>query len=61
MENDWPVYEFNYIGDDVRYIGVMAQNVEKLVPEAVTIVDGYKAVYYDRIGVQFRKAPPRNS
>lgn len=39
-----PVYKFRYIGSPVWQIGVMAQDVEHVVPEAVTDVGGYKAV-----------------
>jgi len=45
------LYEFNYIGDDeTRYRGVMAHEIEKVNPDAVTEIDGYKAVDYDKIG-----------
>jgi hypothetical protein len=48
------LYEFNYLGDpDHRYRGVMADEVEKTIPEAVfTMDDGYKAVRYDMIGIE---------
>lgn len=50
------LYEFSYIGHpDVRFIGVMADEVEKVRPDAVTEVGGYKAVFYDRIGIVFRE------
>lgn len=49
------IYEFNYIGDDVKYQGVIAQEVEEIYPEAVTEVDGYKAVNYDMIGIEFKE------
>jgi len=56
IENGYPIYEFNYIADpDRRYIGVMAQDVEKIMPEAVVESDGYKKVNYDMIGVQMRE------
>jgi hypothetical protein len=55
MENGHKVYEFNYIGNPNKFIGVMAQDVEKTHPDAVTEIDGYKAVDYDAIGVQFRE------
>jgi len=45
------IYEFNYIGKPTRYRGVMANEVAKIDPMAVTIRDGYLAVYYDRIDV----------
>jgi hypothetical protein len=39
-----PVYKYRYLGSPVWQIGLMAQDVEKVVPEAVTEVGGYKAV-----------------
>lgn len=43
-------YEFNYIGDETRYAGVMAQEVEKHAPEALgPEVDGYMTVYYHKL------------
>jgi len=54
-ENGYNIYEFNYIGDDRVYKGVMAQEVEKINPSAVTEIDGYKAVNYDAIGVEFKE------
>lgn len=44
-----PVYTFKYKGSEQTVMGVMAQDVEKVKPEAVTEVDGIKAVYYDMI------------
>lgn len=36
-----------------RHFGVMADEVEQIVPEAVTVsADGFKAVYYDKLGIQ---------
>lgn len=55
-ENGFPVYTFNYKGDDKRFIGVMAQDVEQIMPEAVGERDGYKTVNYDMIGVEMRPA-----
>lgn len=41
------VYEFNYIHNDIPQTGVMAQEVEKVIPAAViTGSDGYKMVNY---------------
>ena len=53
-ENGHNIYEFTYKGKVGKYIGVMAQEVEKIMPAAVTMKDGFKAVYYDMIGVRFR-------
>lgn len=52
--NGLPIYEFNYIHvPDKRYRGVMAQDVEKVYPEAVVEMhDGIKAVNYDMLGME---------
>lgn len=54
-ENGHALYEFNYKGDPKRWVGVMAQDVQKTHPQAVEMVDGYLAVDYDKIGVEFRE------
>jgi len=43
---DYNVYTFNYIGDDRQRRGVMAQEVEKIKPDAVGEIDGIKYVDY---------------
>lgn len=45
------VYEYNYIGSEKRVTGFMAQEVEKIVPDAVLQFNakGHKAVNYDRV------------
>jgi len=53
MENGFKTYEFNYLGRDNRYKGVMAQEVMVERPDAVEIQDGFYRVNYDAIGVQF--------
>lgn len=55
QENGHNIYEFSYIGKPERYIGVMAQEVEKTNPEAVIEIDGIKRVNYDAIGVKMRR------
>ncbi|HVK90146.1 MAG TPA: tail fiber domain-containing protein, partial [Mycoplana sp.] len=48
-------YRFAYRGNDRRYVGVMAQEVREVAPEAVTRgADGFLRVYYERIGVRFQ-------
>lgn len=43
-------YSFRYKSDpSTVHIGVMADEVEKVKPEAVTEINGYKAVYYSMI------------
>lgn len=48
------LYEFNYTHDpDVRFRGVMADEVEKYMPDAVMRDgDGYLSVDYDMIGIE---------
>lgn len=40
------VYEYNYKGNDSRETGVIAQEVEKIIPDAVYIQNGLKHVNY---------------
>lgn len=56
VENGHKIYEFNYMNDPKRYVGVIAQEVEKTHPDAIREFGGYKAVDYDKIGVKFREA-----
>ena len=50
------IYEFNYIGDTQRYRGVMAQDVVKIHPMAVEVMDdGYLGVKYDMIDVNMEE------
>lgn len=45
-----PLYTYNYKGSDVPQVGVMAQDAEKVVPDAVrTRPDGLKEVSYPRL------------
>lgn len=44
LNNGLPLYLFRYKGEDKLYINVMAQDVEKVKPEAVMEIDGYKFV-----------------
>ena len=43
---EYPVYEFSYLWDDIKHIGVMAQDVMLTNPDAVSIHHGYYAVNY---------------
>ena len=48
------LYEFEYIGDDAKHIGVMAQEVQKIDPSAVIMMDdGFMAVNYSKIGIAY--------
>jgi Chaperone of endosialidase len=55
LNNGLELYRFRYKGKDhAAYVGVMAQQVQKIEPSAVwRDHDGYLAVNYDRIGLKF--------
>lgn len=51
-----PLYEFSYKNDDRRFVGVMADEVEKKFPDAVVWTDlGFATVNYDKLGIEFRE------
>ena len=55
LGNGLGYYRFSYNGDDRAYVGVMAQEVQAVVPKAVVRgQDGYLRVYYDKLGVKFQ-------
>ncbi|MGO4678175.1 tail fiber domain-containing protein, partial [Bosea sp. 2YAB26] len=55
LRNGIGFYRFAYRGSDRRYVGVMAQEVQEVAPDAVTRgADGFLRVYYERIGVRFQ-------
>jgi hypothetical protein len=47
LDNGLPIFSYRYKGDDTPQIGLMAQDVEKVHPEAVANFGGLKAVRYD--------------
>lgn len=50
------LYEFNYIDDDARYRGVMADEVESVMPDAVHYNDlGFASVDYDMLGLKMEE------
>ena len=50
------IYKFNYIGKVKQYIGAMADEVIKVVPEAVVLrSDGFYGVNYNLIDVTFKE------
>lgn len=54
--NGLPAYEFAYKHNPTRrFIGVMADDVEQFMPEAVAEVDGFKVVNYDLLGITMRE------
>jgi hypothetical protein len=55
LSNGLGYYRFAYNGSDKAYVGVMAQEVEQVMPDAVTRgSDGYLRVYYEKLGLTFR-------
>ena len=47
-------YRFVYNGGHTAYVGVMAQEVQSVTPEAVSRgADGYMRVSYDQLGLPF--------
>ncbi len=55
LQNGLGYYRFAYHGSEKAYVGVMAQEVNAVRPDAVDRGrDGYLRVHYDRLGLQFR-------
>jgi hypothetical protein len=55
LDNGICLYRFRYMWSDELYVGVMAQEVERIVPAAVTRgSDGYLRVHYGRLGLTFQ-------
>ena len=55
LANGLGYYRFSYLGSERTYVGVMAQEVERVMPEAVTRgTDGYLRVHYEKLGLKFR-------
>jgi hypothetical protein len=55
LDNGLGFYRFAYIGSNQDYVGVLAQEVQTVMPEAVVRGrDGYLRVYYDKLGLRFQ-------
>jgi len=55
LANGLGYYRFSYVGSSKPYVGVIAQEVQSLVPEAVTRGrDGYLRVHYEQLALKFR-------
>jgi hypothetical protein len=55
LDNGLGYYRFRYFGNDHAYVGVLAQEVQTLMPEAVAIgQDGYLRVHYGKLGIKFQ-------
>jgi len=54
LDNGLGFYRFSYNGSNKAYVGVMAQEVQQVMPQAVVRGrDGYLSVYYDKLGLKF--------
>jgi hypothetical protein len=55
LDNGLGFYRFSYNGSNEVYVGLMAQEVQSIKPEAVVRGrDGYLRVYYERLGLQLQ-------
>src|SRR6186713_1413378 len=55
LDNGLGFYRFSYNGSDKGYVGVMAQEVQTVRPDAVIRGhDGYLRVYYEKLGLPFQ-------
>ena len=55
LDNGLGFYRFDYNGSDKAYVGMIAQEVQTVMPQAVTRDrDGYLRVFYDKLGVTFQ-------
>jgi len=53
LANGLGYYQFSYLGSDKAYVGVIAQEVQNVMPEAVTRgSDGYLRVFYEKLGLK---------
>ena len=54
LDNGLGVYRFSYNGSNKAYVGVIAQEVQQIMPQAVMRGrDGYLRVFYDHLGLKF--------
>jgi Protein of unknown function (DUF3300)/Chaperone of endosialidase len=55
LDNGLGFYRFSYYDSDKAYVGVLAQEVQAVAPEAVVRGrDGYLRVYYEKLGLPFQ-------
>jgi hypothetical protein len=54
LDNGLGFYRYAYDGSDKAYVGVMAQEVQNVMPRAVVRGrDGYLRVFYEKLGLKF--------
>ena len=55
LDNGIRLYRYRYVWDDQIYVGVMAQEVAEIMPEAVVRgADGYLRVDYGQLGLRLK-------
>jgi hypothetical protein len=55
LDNGLGFYRFSYYGSDKAYVGLVAQEVQAVRPDAVVRgQDGYLRVFYDKLGLPFQ-------
>ena len=55
LDNGLGYYRFTYNGSEKAYVGVIAQEVRAVRPDAVAVGrDGYLRVSYERLGLPFQ-------
>jgi len=55
LPNGLGFYRFSYNGSERPYVGVMAQEVQTVMPQAVVRDrDGYLRVFYEKLGIKFQ-------
>jgi outer membrane immunogenic protein len=55
LDNGLGLYRYRYLWDDTIYVGVMAQEVAQLAPQAVLLgPDGYLRVDYSQLGLRMQ-------
>jgi hypothetical protein len=55
LDNGLGFYRFSYNGSNQAYVGIMAQEVQTIMPEAVLRGrDGYLKVFYEKLGLKFQ-------
>ena len=55
LDNGLGFYRFAYYGSDKAYVGVLAQEVRSVEPDAVVVGrDGYLRVFYDKLGLKLQ-------
>jgi hypothetical protein len=55
LDNGIGLYRFIYNGGEKAYVGVLAQDVQSVMPEAVAHDrDGYLRVFYEKLGLPFQ-------